>query len=112
MAARGEQDLKHLLGPGAPQVTRTERAGAVFDHERPEQPDHRAPPTLFFYAHALPPSGDRGSVSLRHGCLSSLGSVSSRARLIYPAGRVRGRAAPSASPSVHSAAPASTRSLS
>jgi hypothetical protein len=53
MAARGEQDLKHLLRPGAPQVTRAERAGAVFDRERPEQPDNKAPPILFSYTHAL-----------------------------------------------------------
>src|SRR5260370_19304656 len=54
MAARGEQDLKHLLRPGAPQVTRTQRAAAVLDRERPEQADHQAPPILFFHAHALP----------------------------------------------------------
>src|SRR6266446_6158343 len=53
MAARREQDLKHLLRPGAPQVSRTQRAGAVFDLERPEQADHEAPPLLFFCTHAL-----------------------------------------------------------
>src|SRR5258708_14463789 len=53
MPARGEQDLKHLLRPGAPQVTRTQHAGAVFDRERPEQADHKAPPIHFFCTHAL-----------------------------------------------------------
>ena len=46
-------ERQHLLRPGTPQVTRTQRAGAVFDRERPEQPDHKAPPILFLYAHAL-----------------------------------------------------------
>ncbi len=52
MTARGEQDFQHLLRPGAPQVTRTQRAAAVLDRERPEQADHKAP-RFSFYAHAL-----------------------------------------------------------
>ena len=85
MTARGEQDFQHLLRPCAPQVTRTQRSGAVFDCERPEQPDHQAPRLSF------PPTRMRCATLTRlsfrfprHTRRSSPGSVSSWARFITP----------------------------
>ena len=46
MSARGQQQLQHLLGTGAAEVARPERAAAGLDLERPEEPDEHV-----FFSH-------------------------------------------------------------
>jgi hypothetical protein len=88
MAARGEQDLEHLLRPDPSEVTRAERPRAVHDEQRPEHADHEPCAS----SRALPQPFDRTLV--RHRCAFPPGDGLRRGRVRSRNGRRR-RARPS-----------------